>query len=333
MIHKSLLGTAVCALLMAPALAQNTVATARAPQYREQVFPPWQHGENDDVTNRGLDFTVPEVDDLADFHGDPTDAKLVLYVGGNYYFAMAPLVHAFEAAHPQYRGRVYWETIPPGLLVQQIEAGGTITVGNMTWTAKPDAYLAGLAKVNGLIKHGLLTGPAVPYVTNDLAIMVPKNNPAHITGLADLGKPGLRLVMPTPAFEGIARQIKQALSKAGGAALVNAVYGAKVQDGTTILTHIHHRQSPLFLMQGIADAGVTWQSEALFQEQNGHPIGHVRIAAADNATAIYAGAAVRNAAHPQAAEAWLNFIHSPAALHIFERYGFKPMPPVRAISP
>jgi molybdate transport system substrate-binding protein len=315
---KVVLSTALAALLSTSALAQN----ASVPQ--DDVFPPWQHGRNNDAIDRGFDFTVPPVDDLADFHGNPTNAKLVLYVGGNYYFAMAPLVRAFETTHPEYRDRLYWETIPPGLLVRQMQAGGTVTVGNMTWTAKPDVYLAGLAKVNGLIKQGMLTGPVVPYVTNDLAIMVPKDNPAHITRLADLARPGLRLAMPNPEFEGIARQIKQALAKAGGDALVNAVYDRKVQDGTTLLTHIHHRQTPLFLMQGRADAGVTWQSESLFQEQNGNPIGDVAIPAADNATAIYAGAAVRNAAHPHAAEAWLSFIRSPAALRIFERYGFKP---------
>jgi molybdate transport system substrate-binding protein len=264
------------------------------------------------------------VDDLPDFHGNPADAKLVLYVGGNYYFAMAPLVHAFEAAHPQYRGRLYWETIPPGLLVRQMQAGGTITVGNMTWTAKPDVYLAGLAKVNGLIDQGLLSGPAVPYVTNDLTIMVPKDNPAHITDLADLGKPGVRLAMPNPEFEGIARQIEASLKKAGGQALADAVYRTKVADGSTILTHIHHRQTPLFLMQGRAEAGVTWQSEAVFQEQAGHPIAHVDIPASQNTTAVYAGAMVKNAAHPAATRLWLSFIHSPEALSIFEHYGFKP---------
>ena len=137
------------------------------------MFPPWQHGENNDATNRGFEFTVPQVDDLADFHGDITDPKLVLYVGGNYFFAMAPLVAEFEKEHPDYKGRIYWETIPPGLLVKQIEAGGTITSGNMTWTAKPDAYLAGLKKVDALIGQGLLTDHAVPYVTNTLTIMVP----------------------------------------------------------------------------------------------------------------------------------------------------------------
>ena len=296
---------------------------ASGPHYGEDVFPPWQHGRNNDAGKRGLEFTVPEVDDLADFHGDITAPKLVLYVGGNYFFAMAPLVAEFEREHPDYTGRLYWETIPPGLLVRQIEAGGTITSGNMTWTAKPDVYFAGLKKIDQLVGSGMLAGPAVPYVTNVLTIMVPRDNPAHVTSLADLGRPGVRLAMPNPEFEGIARQIEAALRKAGGEALATAVYKTKVADGSTVLTHIHHRQTPLFLMQGRADAGVTWQSEAMFQEQAGHPITHVDIPAGQNSTAIYAGAMVKGAPHPEAARLWLSYIHSPPALAIFERYGFK----------
>lgn len=286
-------------------------------------FPPWQHGKNNDVIDRGLEFTVPDVDDLADFHGDPFNAQLVLYVGGNYFFAMAPLVAEFEREQPRYKGRIYWETIPPGLLIKQLNAGGRITVGNMTWMTKADVYFAGFAKVKQFVQEGLLVAPAVPYVTNTLTIMVPKGNPARITGLSDLGKPGVRLVMPNPAFEGIARQIKSALSKAGGDALVTAVYDTKVKDGRTVLTHIHHRQSPLFLMQGRGDAGITWQSEAFFQEQIGHPIEHVVIPDNQNVAAIYAGAQVKDAPHPDAAKAWLAFIRSKSALAIFERYGFK----------
>src|ERR1700724_490888 len=237
---------------------------------------------------------------------------------------MAPLVAEFEKEHPDYKGRIYWETIPPGLLVKQIEAGGTITSGNMTWTAKPDAYLAGLKKVDALIGQGLLTDHAVPYATNTLTIMVPQGNPAHITGLADLGKPEVRLAMPNPEFEGIARQIKASLEHSGGDKLLNEVYGTKVADGSTVLTHIHHRQTPLWIMQGKAQAGVTWQSEAMFQEQAGHPISHVDIPAADNTTAIYAGAMATHAPHAEAAQRWLDFIRSPAGLAIFERYGFKP---------
>jgi molybdate transport system substrate-binding protein len=164
----------------------------------------------------------------------------------------------------------------------------------------------------------------VPYVTNTLTIMVPQRNPAHITGLADLGRPDVRLAMPNPEFEGIARQIKASLEHAGGDTLLNQVYGTKVADGSTSLTHIHHRQTPLWIMQGKVQAGVTWQSEAMFQEQTGHPISHVDIPAADNTTAIYAGAMTPHAPHAEAARRWLDFIRSPEGLAIFERYGFKP---------
>jgi molybdate transport system substrate-binding protein len=84
---------------------------------------------------------------------------LVLYVGGNYFFAMAPLVHAFEAHYPQYKGHVYWETIPPGLLVKQMESGGSVTVGNMTWTVPADVYLAGLKAVQKQIDAGVCRHP------------------------------------------------------------------------------------------------------------------------------------------------------------------------------
>ena len=311
-------GLAMCVSVGA-ARAQNAAQ-------KNDVYPPWQHGANNDVeaSRKGLDFTEPDADNLADFHGSPIDPKLALFVGGNYFFAMAQLVEAFEKLHPEFKGRVYWETIPPGLLVKQIQAGGTITVGNMTWTVKPDAYFAGLVKVKQYVEDGMLDAPAVPYVTNTLTIMLPKGNPAHVSGLADLGKPGVKLVMPNPAYEGIARQIKASLAKAGGEDLVRAVYETKVADGGAILTHIHHRQTPLYLMQGRAQAGVTWQSEAVFQEKAGHPIEHVDIPDAMNSTAIYAGAVVKGAPHPEAAKLWLDFIRSPDGLKIFESYGFKP---------
>ena len=305
-----------------PGNAQRSLCAA-PPHFDEHTLPPWQGGSNNDAIDRGLSFTVPEIDVLADFHGDLTDPKLIIFFGGNYYFATRDLVLTFEAAHPEFKSRIFWETIPPGRLMEQIENGGRITVGNMTWTAKADVYFAGLRKIQENIDKGVLVGPAVPYVTNNLAIMVGKGNPHHIAGLADLGKPDIRLAMPNPAYEGIGRQIKAALGNSGGEALVAAVYDSKVKDGSTYLTQIHHRQTPLAIMQGCADAGVTWQSEAIFQEQAGNPIEHVAIPDKINVTAIYAGAQVKGAAHAQAAQQWLDFIRSPEAFAIFARYGFR----------
>ncbi|MCG6989636.1 MAG: substrate-binding domain-containing protein [Gemmatimonadetes bacterium] len=299
---------------------------AARPAFDDALYPPWSKGENDPALEKGLELTVPEVENLPDFHGSLDDPQLVIFVGGNYYFAMAPLVKAFEAEHPDLRGKLYYVTIPPGLLTKIMEAGNTVTVGNMTWTIAPDIYAAGLERVDGQIAAGRLVGPATRYVTNDLTIMVPKGNPAGIETVADLGKPDVRLVMPNPAWEGIARQVQITLRKAGGDSLEQTVYGTKVEDGRTILTHIHHRQSPLYLMQGKADAGITWKSEAIFQEEAGHPISHVDIPPDLNTTAVYAAAMVKGARHPAAARAWLEFLTSATALDIFERYGFKPAP-------
>jgi ABC-type molybdate transport system substrate-binding protein len=325
----------VLALLAAPLLGvlawSGTVAAetppADSPAGRlladEALYPPWQGGRNSDVAEKGFLFTVPEADNLADFHGDPTSPALTLFVGGNYFFAMAPLVHEFEAENPALRGKLYYETLPPGVLEQQIRNGGTITVGNMTWHAQADLFLSDLTKVGAMIQDGALVGQPVPYVTNELTIMVPAGNPGHIQGLADLGRAGLVLVMPNPRYEAIGRQIRASLVKAGGEALAAEIYDTGVANGTTILTRIHHRQTPLFLMQGVAQAGVTWTSEALFQEQIGHPISHVAIPATQNTSAVYAAGLVAGAPHPEAASLWLNFLTSDAAFKIFAGYGFK----------
>ena len=310
---------------LAQTLGGSMPAAAATMDQPQAVYPPWSHGANNPVSSRGLEFTVPEVDNLPDLHGNPIQPGLVVFVGGNYFFAMAPLVAAFEQQYPELKGKIYYETLPPGLLAKQIALGGTITVGNMTWTVYPDVYAAGLKKIESEIKDGYVVAPAVTYATNNLTIMVPKGNPAHITGLADLGKPGVHLVMPNPAWEGVARQIKASLVKAGGTELETAVYETKVNNGETLLTQIHHRQSPLYLMQGKADAGVTWKSEAIFQEKTGNPISHVDIPDSQNAVGIYAAAVVKDAPHQKAAKEWIDFLHSPTALEIFGRYGFKPV--------
>jgi molybdate transport system substrate-binding protein len=233
------------------------------------------------------------------------------------------MVGAFGEAYPAYRGRVFYETLPPGLLLKQMEAGGTVTSGNLSFSVKPDVLMAEQQASETLVHDGRLAAPVVSFATNDLAIMVPAGNPAHIASLSDLARSDLALVMPNPAFEGVARQIRASLVKAGGEPLAHAVYDAKVTAGMTILTRIHHRQTPLFLMQGLGQAGVTWRSEAIFQEQQGNPIAHVDIPPEQNTRAIYSAAMVPGAAHADAAKAWLSFIRSDAAFAAMAPFGFQ----------
>ncbi len=316
------LTAAVCAAtpILAAALPGTPAARLEA---MEAQYPPWQGGKNNGAPNTGLVFTVPRADAMSDFHGSLDDPLLVLYASGNYFFAMAGLVQAFAEANPQYRGRVFFETLPPGLLLKQLAGGGTITSGNMSFTVRPDVMMAEKGASEAWVKDGRLAAPVVSFATNDLTIMVPKDNPGHVTGLADLSRTDLAVVMPNPAWEGVAAQIRTSLVKAGGEELAKAVYDSKVASGQTVLTRIHHRQTPLFLMQGLGQAGVTWTSEAIFQEQQGHPISHVAIPADQNTRAVYSAAMVAGAPHADAARAWLDFIRSNAAFAALSPFGFQ----------
>jgi molybdate transport system substrate-binding protein len=313
----------VLLLSTAVALAAPPGTPATRSEATEALYPPWEEGERNDTRNPGLVFTVPPADSMSDFHGSLDDPALVLYASGNYYFAMPEMVRAFGAAYPVWRGRVFYETLPPGLLLKQMAAGGTVTSGNLTFTVKPDVMMAEQRASEAWVKDGRLTSPVVSFATNDLAIMVPAGNPARVVGLADLARPDLAVIMPNPAFEGVAAQIRASLVKAGGEALARAVYETKVETGTTVLTRIHHRQTPLFLMEGIGDAGITWTSEAIFQERQGRPIAHVKIPVDQNTRAIYSAALVAGAPHPDAAKAWLEFVRSDAAFEALAPYGFQ----------
>ena len=132
--------------------------------------------------------------------------------------------------------------------------------------------------------------------------------------------------MPNLVTEGVSRQIQASLVKAGGEELRAAVYERKVAAGSALLTQVHHRQTPIWLMQGKVDAGVTWQSEIVFQRQIGHPIEAVAIPASQNTVEAYSAAAVGAAVHPQAARDWLAFLQTPAAFAVMQRYGFKAVP-------
>ena len=120
------LALATATTLAAAAQAASTPAPGVA---ASAIYPPWQHGANNPALNKGLQFTVPDADNLADFHGNLNDPRLVLYYGGNSFFAMAPLVQAFEAKFPRYKGRIYFETLPPGLLGQGPLHGSDLAQG------------------------------------------------------------------------------------------------------------------------------------------------------------------------------------------------------------
>ena len=288
-----------------------------------QIPPPWSQGRNDPAIDRGSVFRVDDIDNPVDLHGNPMDARLVLFIGGNEFMVLPDLIAAFERRHPDLRGRIFYETLPPGILRRQLASGGRITLGNLTLQVQADVYQAGAAVLDEMREHGEIEG-TTPYASNRLEIMVLAGNPLHIASLRDLGAAGIRLSMPNPAWEGVAQQIATVLRRSGGDDLLRMVMETKVKSGTTRLTEIHHRQTPIRILAGQADAGVTWISEVRFQQRIGNRIAGIAIPPAENATAISAAGIVRSSAHRDAARAWVSFLGSSEAQSIYRSYGFGP---------
>ena len=288
---------------------------------QQDYLPPWNP-----PPAGGISFAVPPFDAIADLHGDLADPQLVVFFAGNQFMVVHDLVEAFKQRYRQYP-RVFVETLPPGILVKQIETG-SLVMGNLRIAVKPDIFTNGSASIAQLQKrHGWFAATA-DYARNPLAIMVAKGNPKHIEGLKDLGRADVRVSMPNPQWEGIARQIEASYRKAGGDALDRAVMDSKVKDGSTYLTRIHHRESPLRVLQGDSDAAPVWSTEAYFQQEILHrPVETVAIPAAQNVTATYTAARMKDAPHEQAAKDFLAFMTSPDAQAIYRKYGFEPPQP------
>lgn len=310
------LGSSVfgCAVLLPLLLAPATQANA-------QKIPPWSHGENNPAPDKGYVFQVEGVDSVPDLHGNPAGPRLVLFIAGNQFMVLPKLIAEFEREHPELRGRIFYETLPPGILRKQIEHDGKLTLGNLTLQVQADVYQASARVLSTMLKQHQVQ-QSVPYATNDLEMMIAGGNPDHIESLSDLGGDEVRLSMPNPQWEGVANQIANSLRKAGGEALLQKVMVTKVKDGSTYLTQVHHRQTAMRILSGQSDAGVTWASEVQFQESIGNPITGVKIPAAVNTTAIYAAGVLSGAPHKAAARAWVGYLASAAAQSIYREYGF-----------
>ncbi|GLQ86683.1 molybdate ABC transporter substrate-binding protein [Dyella flagellata] len=284
-------------------------------------LPPW----NPPPTG-GVSFAVPPFDAIADLHGDIVDPQLTVFFAGNQFMVVHDLVEAFKQRYPQYQ-RVFVETLPPGILAKQIESG-SLVVGNLRIALKPDVFTNGKGSIAELQKQHAWFAATTDYARNPLAIMVAKGNPKHIEGLEDLGRADVRVSMPNPQWEGIAKQIEASYRKAGGDALDRRIMQDKVKDGSTYLTRIHHRESPLRVLRGESDAAPVWSTEAYFQQQIlRRPVETIAIPAGQNVTATYTAARMKDAPHAQAAKDFLAFMASTEAQAIYHKYGFQPAQP------
>lgn len=266
-------------------------------------------------SDRGDDLHNLDIADSAD---------LVLFVAGNQFMVMDELIHEFQEEHPGVKN-IFYETLPPGLELKQILAGCALFRDRVI-DVVPDVYASVTEKaMERLEEDGLIAkGDYFLYLHNRIVLMVPEGNPAQIVSVADLGREEVRISQPNPEYEDIAYYIIDMYQQAGGEGLVHRIMEEKRAEGTTILTVVHHRETPLRILKGTVDVGPVWATEVMHARQSNLSVDMVEPGEGlDQRDSInYYICKLRQGAHPENAEKFLDFIKSVRAQGIYKAYGF-----------
>jgi ABC-type molybdate transport system substrate-binding protein len=252
------------------------------------------------------------------------EADLSLFMAGNQFMVMEEIISVFRKEYPGIE-KIFYETLPPGLELRQILAGGAVFRGNIIdiqadiYSSVNENAMKALEDAGHILKNDYYL-----YLHNRLTLMVPKNNPAGIKSVADLGRDSIRVSQPDPANEDIAFHIIDMYRQAGGDELVHRIMEKKRAEGTAILTVVHHRETPLRILKQTVDAGPVWSTEAVHAKASGVSIDVVDPGEdLDQRNRInYFICKLKHAPHPENADKFIDFIRSPAAGHIFEKHGF-----------
>ena len=254
------------------------------------------------------------------------EADLVLFMAGNQFMVMPEIISAFQDLHPEIKN-IFYETLPPGLELKQILAGGALWQ-NKPFSVYPDVYSSVNHKAMQILAQQGHIRPEDEhlYLHNRLTLMVPQGNPAGISSVNDLARDDVRISQPDPENEDIAHHIVDMYRQAGGDALVRRIMEEKRAEGTTIFTLVHHRETPLRIENKSVDVGPVWVTEAVqaraarlaFDEIE--PGGQL-----DQRDKInYYICRLKKALHPQSAQKFIDFILSATAQNIYESAGFVP---------
>ena len=251
-------------------------------------------------------------------------AGLGLWLAGNQFFAMDDVIGAFQKHDPGVS--VGLITLPPGLLLQAIEAGGWVYEGKQ-YRGEPDIYASvNLGHLQQLKASAMMDGYMV-YMHNELQIMVAQGNPKKIAGVQDLARPDVRTSMPNPVNEGIMQfYIRKVLERHG---IWQTISGGRecVHCQTTDnnwFTAVHHRETPDRIVANQSDAGMVWKTEVLAAKRGGASVDAVVLPDDDSlrTEVSYVIGMLTGSNHRDAAEAFLNFLRSPIGQKAFAKFGF-----------
>lgn len=199
----------------------------------------------------------------------------------------------FEAAHP-------------GTTVTFSFAGSSDLVSQLAAGAPADVFAsADEANMAKAVDAQVVSGSPVDFATNVLAIAVPRGNPAHITGFADLASPGVKTVVCAPQVPCGAATAK--VEASAGVTLTPVSQESSVTDVLGKVT------------SGEADAGIVYATDV---KGAGSAVGSVPFPEAAKTVNVYPITAVAHAPNAPGAKAFVAFVTGPEGRRVLSAAGF-----------
>lgn len=273
-----------------------------------------------------IDYPVIPAERVDDLHNLELaeQADLVLFMAGNQFMVMEEIIAAFQQECPAVEN-IFYETLPPGLELRQILAGGALFKDRLI-NVPADVYSSVNRRAMETLAENYLIDPDgyFPYLHNRLTLMVPPGNPAGITAVVDLGREEIRISQPDPQHEDIGHHIIEMYRQAGGEALVRRIMDEKRAVGTTVFTKVHHRETPDQIRENMVAVGPVWATETVHARRAGLAFEVVEpgptLDRRDRVNYYICG--LKNGRNPENGGKFLEFILSTTAQGIYQEYGF-----------
>lgn len=220
-------------------------------------------------------------------------------------YAAASLTEAFTDLKPLF------ERENPGARVRLSFGASSQLQAQLRQGAPVDVFAsADYAQMRPLAAAGLVSPPQT-FARNRLAVVLPAVNPGRVRGLADLGRPGLRVVATAESVP-IGRYTQEVLRKLGGdfARRVNANVVSRETNVRAVLAKVE---------LGEADAAFVYESDAAGSRR----VKRIPIPERVNVAAEYPIAVVGATPNRALAEAWVRLVLSPRGQSVLKRRGFR----------
>ncbi len=216
----------------------------------------------------GTAFSAAGSNICLDFHGDPAAAGLRVFSDGNHHMALEETLRTFLAAHPQAKD-VFYATTPPAPLVGALETG-SIRLGNLSISARPDVFIGPENILDGLSKSGHVASHAYFMQSRGVALLLRKGNPKGIATVADLLRDDVGVAVSHPENEKAShvvyrRTLLDLAAEAADSADCKALEALLAGGSPRIVFSrtIHHREIPELLAANRADVAPVYYHLAL----------------------------------------------------------------------